>query len=72
MQTIRMRYQALIPGLAAANQAHAAPIEGEAASNAAALLVLLGIWALLMGMRNLRRLRYQRMYPDRSARRGGD
>ena len=42
------------------NQAGAAPIEGEIASNAAVLLVLLGLWALFMGMRNLRELRYKR------------
>ena len=39
---------------------HAAPIEGELASNAAALLVVLGVWALFMGMRNLRELRHKR------------
>jgi len=42
------------------SQAGAAPIEGELASNAAMLLVLLGLWALFMGMRNLRGLRYKR------------
>jgi len=44
---------------------HAAPIEGEFGSNAAALLVLLGLGALLMGMRNLRELRHKRLVPDR-------
>lgn len=46
-------------------QAGAAPIEGEVGSNAAALLVLLGLWALLMGLRNLRELRHKRLLPDR-------
>ncbi|MGD8955912.1 MAG: hypothetical protein PVJ03_01170 [Chromatiaceae bacterium] len=39
----------------------AAPIEGEAASNAAAILVLLGVWALLMSLRNLRHIRHRRI-----------
>ena len=42
---------------------HAAPIEGEIASNAAALLVVLGVWAIAMGARNLRELRYKRLVP---------
>ena len=45
--------------------ASAAPIEGETASNAAVILVLLGVWALVMGIRNLRDLRYKRHVPDR-------
>ena len=49
----------------------AAPIEGELSSNAAALLVVLGVWALFMGMRNLRELRHKR--PDLGrASKGGD
>ena len=44
-------------------QAGAAPIEGEVGSNAAALLVLLGLWALFMGLRNLRELRHKRILP---------
>jgi len=51
---------------------NAAPIEGELASNAAALLVLLGIWALLMGMRNLRELRHKRLTPEQRPRRDAD
>ena len=54
----------VLPGLAI-GQGHAAPIEGESGSNAAALLVLLGIWALLMGMRNLRELRHKRLVLNR-------
>ena len=45
--------------------AHAAPIEGELGSNAAAVLVLLGVWALIMGMRNLRELRHKRLVLNR-------
>ena len=55
----KYRWVPLAPGLAV-NQASAAPIEGEIASNAAMLLILLGVWALFMGMRNLRELRYKR------------
>ena len=39
----------------------AAPIEGELGSNAAAVLLLLGVGALLMGVRNLRELRHKRL-----------
>jgi len=39
----------------------AAPIDGELGSNAAALLLLLGVGALLMGLRNLRELRHKRV-----------
>jgi len=45
--------------------AHAAPIEGELGSNAAALLVVLGVCALFMGMRNLRELRHKRLILNR-------
>jgi len=47
----------------------AAPIEGELGSNAAALLVVLGVWALFMGMRNLRELRHKRLVLNRKNRR---
>ena len=47
-----------------ANQANAAPLEGDIGINAAALLVVLGVWALIMGARNLRDLRHKRMAPD--------
>jgi hypothetical protein len=47
---------------------HAAPIEGEVASNAAALLVILGVWAVAMGLRKLRELRYKPLLPRRHAR----
>ena len=50
---------------------HAAPIEGELGTNLAALLLLLGIGALLMGIRNLRELRHKRMVLNRGAPRAG-
>ena len=46
------------------NQANAAPLEGDIGINAAALLVVLGVWAIIMGARNLRDLRHKRMAPD--------
>ena len=61
-------WSASLVGLAITAQAYAAPIEGEFASNAAALLVVLGVWAIFMGARNLRELRHKRMAPDRSQR----
>ena len=60
---LRRRYLALA-GLGA-GAAQGAPIDGELGSNAAALLVLLGIWALLMGLRNLREMRHKRLTPER-------
>ncbi len=51
--------------VAAMGHAGAAPIDGEAGSNAAALLVLLGLGALVMGLRNLRELRHKRLTPER-------
>ena len=45
--------------------ASATPIEGDFGVNAAALLFVLGVWALLMGLRNLRSLRYRPMVPKR-------
>lgn len=42
-----------LPGLALGT-ANAAPVEGEFASNAAGLLVMLGVLAIIMGIRNLR------------------
>ena len=56
----------------AVSPAVAAPIEGELASNAASILVLLGLWALLMGMRNLRELRHKRLVPERRQARDDD
>ncbi len=55
-------------------QTSAAPIEGETASNAAAILILLGIWALLMSLRSLRHIRHRRMTTDlrREAERAAD
>lgn len=50
---------------ALASHAEAAPIAGELGSNAASLLVILGIGALLMGMRNLRQLRHKRLVTGR-------
>ena len=49
----------------------AAPVEGQLASNAAALLVVLGVWALFMGMRNLRELRHKRPTLRRTSEGGG-
>jgi len=46
----------------------AAPVEGSAGSNAAAILVVLGLFALVMGLRNLRDLRHKRLTPDRPPR----
>lgn len=53
------------PGGLATSPAYADPIEGEFAMNAAAVLVVLGVWALLMGVRNLRSLRYKHSVPPR-------
>jgi ABC-type nickel/cobalt efflux system permease component RcnA len=58
------RWLPAIPGMQAGH-AGAAPIEGEVSSNAAVLLMLLGLWALFMGLRNLRELRHKRLIPDR-------
>lgn len=63
--------------LLGAQQAIAAPVEGEAASNVAALLVVLGVAALYLGLRDLRELRHKRVLPvaehaRRSARRSRD
>ena len=58
------RWLPVFPGMQV-GQAVAAPIEGEVSSNAAALLVLLGLWALFMGLRNLRELRHKRLLPGR-------
>lgn len=52
----------------AVGYADAAPIEGRIGSNAAVLLFLLGVWALLMGMRNLRWLRHKRLVTGRQRR----
>lgn len=45
-----------------------APVYADSADdasgfNAAALLVVLGVWAILMGVRNLRAMRYKPMVP---------
>ncbi len=47
--------------------AQAAPIEGSLFSNIAALLLVLGMGALLTGMRNLRQMRHRRIASGRSA-----
>lgn len=65
-----MQHTRLLRGLAgaggiAASPAYADPIEGDFAMNAAAVLVVLGVWALLMGVRNLRTLRYKHSVPSR-------
>ena len=65
MQSVSNRYRlSLFPALAV-GPIQAAPIEGEVGSNAAVLLMLLGLGALLMGMRNLRELRHKRLVPER-------
>jgi hypothetical protein len=51
----------IVPTALPLSLAHAAPVEGETFSNIAALLVLLGIGALLMGLRNLREMRHKRL-----------
>lgn len=48
---------------APATPALASAVEGDFSVNAAALLFVLGVWALLMGLRNLRALRYRPMIP---------
>ena len=48
-----------------ATPALASVIEGDFSTNAAALLFVLGVWALLMGLRNLRALRYRPTIPRR-------
>lgn len=63
----KSRYTGLAACLGIGN-ATAAPIEGETGSNLASLLVLLGVWALFMGMRNLRELRHKRLTPERQQR----
>jgi putative Mn2+ efflux pump MntP len=64
---------AALPGLTI-GQTFAAPIEGETASNAAAILILLGVWALLMSLRSLRHIRHRRIAPAmrRKAERSAD
>lgn len=61
-----------LAALPAQGVAQAAPIEGEGASNAAAILVLLGIWALIGGLRNLRDMRHKRVRPLREEVSDGD
>ena len=53
-----------LPGLAI-HPAHAAPIEGGIGVNAALLLVLLGVWAIVTGLRNLHELRHKHLVPER-------
>ncbi len=62
-KTRAWRGVATLPALTI-GQTFAAPIEGETASNAAAILILLGVWALLMSLRNLRHIRHRRIAPD--------
>jgi len=65
MQSVSNRYRLVLFPALAAGPIQAAPIEGEIGSNAAVLLMLLGLGALLMGMRNLRELRHKRLVPER-------
>ena len=66
---LRLLPLAVVPAQGAAQ---GAPIEGESASNAAAILVLLGIWGLLSGLRNLRDVRHKRVRPLRNEVSDGD
>jgi hypothetical protein len=52
------------PGLVIGH-ANAAPLEGEIGINAALLLMLLGVWAIIMGLRNLQALRHKHLVPER-------
>jgi hypothetical protein len=61
-----------LAALPAQSVAQATPIEGEVASNAAAILVLLGIWALIGSLRNLREMRHKRVKPLRGELSDGD
>lgn len=58
------RWLPAMPGLAI-GQANAAPLEGEIGINAALLLMLLGVWAIIMGLRNLHALRHKHLVPER-------
>jgi hypothetical protein len=49
----------------AVSQAHAAPIEGEIGISAALLLMLLGLWAVVAGIRNRHELRHRDLVPER-------
>ena len=60
MRFAKMRSSLAIISILSTQFVQAAPIEGQLGSNAAALLVVLGVWALFMGMRNLRELRHKR------------
>lgn len=57
----------IIPCAGAPIGAAQAAIDGSLVSNVAALLLVLGMGAVLMGLRNLRQLRHQRITPARSA-----
>jgi hypothetical protein len=66
----KWRWSPLVAVLGAGH-AHAVPVEGEFASHAAGLLVLLGVSALLLSVRNLHELRHKRLVPQRHPRAGG-
>ena len=54
---IRQWLPAMLGGFAGPTFAN--PIEGDAATNAGALLIMLGVIAILLGVRNLRALRHK-------------
>ena len=58
------RWLPATPALAI-GQAHAAPLEGDVGINVALLLMLLGGWAIIMGLRNLHALRHKHLVPER-------
>jgi len=66
-QTTQIRTAAWFPGMLAL-PAYANP-GGESGFtfNLASLLVVLGVWAIVMGVRNLRALRYKPLAPQRHA-----
>jgi hypothetical protein len=62
--TMRARWFS-IPGFTIyAGAAQAATTDGDMQYNAAVVLGLLGAWAVLMGLKNLRELRYRPLQPE--------
>lgn len=59
MRPIDWRWLSALPGLTVV-PSYAAPIEGDDASHAAMLLMFLGLWAIAVGIRNQREMRYRR------------
>jgi hypothetical protein len=71
------RIPAVVALLAGTEAARASTVDGDHRFNAAVILGLLGVWAVLMGLKNLRELRYRPLQPepvkraDRSAHNNG-